>query len=99
MMGHEGMNTDHNTIPAGHKSSRRRGWRIAALRELAAERRTFTARELAVRTGMDILHAQALLASYCRKGELRCVRRGIGGPDPREAIYSRVDRRAGKCEK
>ncbi len=90
MMGHEGMNTDHDTIPAGHKSSRRRGWRIAALRELAGSRRTFTARELMASTGMDILHAQALCQAYIRRGELRCVRKGIGGPDPVEAIYARA---------
>jgi len=86
----DGMNTDHDTIPAGHKSSRRRGWRIAALRELAGERRTFTARQLAARTGMDIVHAQALCASYVRKGELVVLRKGVGGPDPVEGVYARA---------
>ncbi len=81
---------DHQTLPPGRKTARRRGWRIAALRELAGERRTFTARELMARTGMDIVHAQALLASYVRKGELRCVRKGVGGCDAVEAIYARA---------
>jgi len=39
------------------------------------------------RTGMDIVHAQALCASYVRKKEIVVVRRGVGGPDPVEAIY------------
>lgn len=81
---------DHAIIPEGRKTARKRGWRIAELRALARERKLFTARHLMQRCeGMDMLHAQALLASYCKKGELKCVRKGIGGSDSVEALYSR----------
>ena len=82
---------DHSTIPAGRKTARVRGWRIAELRALARERKLFTARQLMQRCeGMDMLHAQALLASYCRKGEIVCRRKGIGGSDSVEALYQRA---------
>lgn len=81
--------TDHPTIPAGHKTARVRGWRVEVLRELARSKKTFTARQLMVRCNgsMTILQAQALCSSYVRKGELKCVRRGVGGLDSVEAIY------------
>lgn len=81
--------TDHATIPAGHKTARVRGWRVTELRALAAKGRRFTARELLARCpGMTIEQARALCQSYLRKGELRCVRKGIGGSDSVEAIYT-----------
>lgn len=85
------MNLDHSTIPAGRKTARVRGWRVRLLRMLAAGSPTFTARQLAdlAGDGMTLVQAQALCASYIRKGELRVVRKGIGGSDPVEALYAR----------
>lgn len=82
--------TDYATIPAGHKTPRVRGWRVAVLRNLAEERRQFTARDLLARCpSMTIEQARALCQSYQRKGEIVCLKRGIGGCDSVEAIYAR----------
>jgi len=89
------MTLDHGTIPTGHKTARVRGWRVTLLRRLAKNRRTFSAQDLAavvnkVSAGaMSMAQARAMCASYVRKGELRQVRKGIGGPDSVEGIYAR----------
>lgn len=87
------MTLDHATVPRGRKTARRRGWRVTLLRRLASRGRPFTAREFKnlVNSNSDdamtTIQAQALCASYIRKGELRQVRRGIGGSDSVEALY------------
>lgn len=91
MKAEQAIATDYATIPAGHKTPRVRGWRVANLRALAVSRRQFTARELLDRCpSMTIEQARALCQSYVRKGQLRVVRKGIGGSDSVEAIYARV---------
>lgn len=83
--------TDYAIIPAGHKTARIRGWRVAELRKLAAERRKFTAWQLRIRCpGMTQEQARALCQSYVRKHELRVIRKGIGGSDSVETIYARI---------
>lgn len=90
------MTLDHATVPRGRKTARRRGWRVTLLRHLATRGRPFTARDLAglansvLKDSMTVLQAQALCASYIRKGELRQVRRGIGGSDGVEALYTKA---------
>lgn len=85
------MNLDHQTLPEGHKTARRRGWRITLLRRLAKSSRSFTARDLlklVPRGTMSLHQARALCQSYLRKGELRRLRKGIGGCDSVEAVYT-----------
>ena len=84
---------DHQTLPFGHKTARRRGWRITLLRRLAKAKRSFTAQDLlklAGNNGMTLPQARALCQSYLRKGELKRIRKGIGGSDSVEAVYAKI---------
>jgi len=88
------MTLDHGTIPNGHKTARVRGWRVTLLRRLAKSKRTFSAQDLArfvnriSPEAMTMAQARAMCASYVRKGELRQIKKGIGGQDSVEGIYS-----------
>jgi len=88
------MNLDHQTAPAGHKTSRRRGWRMSMLRRLAKSTRSFTARDLmklAPRGTITLNQARAICQRGFLNGEIKRLRKGIGGRiDPVEAVYARA---------
>jgi len=93
------MNLDHETTPAGHKTARRRGWRITLLRRLAKSQRSFTARDLMKLVAhddgddglMSLNQARALCQRCLRNGELQRIRKGIGGRiDSVEAVYAKA---------
>lgn len=83
------MNLDHEIIPPRRKTNRRRGWRVAALRYLAAKCLQFKPANLAqLCDGMTDRQAQALCRDYHRKGELRLVAKG--SPGHTESTYARA---------
>lgn len=88
------MNLDYEKVPAGHKTNRRRGWRVGLLRRLAQSQRSFTARDLADLSdgAISLNHAHSICVYYFRRGELLRVRKGVRAFNPKDRVQSRYAR-------